>query len=212
MDTIAKEITNKIAKKIAGYIGINDQKHRINKLKYELENHYYKVYTNKIPNTITGNSYKRNLRDFSALKVDNLVKEINNIDKTSIILDVNNAMEGINSRYNDNWLRVEKDVIQSRLINDDKFNNYIKAQKDSPNVMVVYVCSEDETTCDICGELDGFSASPDDPVWNNIEAGAMHFNCRCTTELDYDGSPTELPDVEKEDNIADRNTGKIFTL
>ena len=213
MNKELKEKTIDLAKKVATNTGTYSERRKITSMKNDIKNTYYDIFQSKLKNN-TKNivSYRKNLQAFSSVKANNLFNEIDNIDKATLLTDTENALEGINSRYNDNWLKSETDIIISRQLNDYNFDNYLSAQVDSPNVMVVWKCSVDNV-CDDCEELDGTALPPDDPFWDENCPGEIHPNCRCYTELDYDTEKTlETPETEKNKTVAPRSSGNIFNI
>jgi len=209
MNKELKNITIKLAKKIAVESGHVSDNESINSAKNELNNKYKSIFLSKLKKNSKA-SYKKNLESFSNLKTDNIVNEIKNIDKAVLITDTENVLQGIQSRYNDQWLRVEKNIIEARQVTDQIFDRYMRVMRVSPEVMVVWKADPD--CCDTCQKLDGVTLPPDHNFWDKNTPGSIHFNCRCYTELTYNGIQTSVPDVKENNSLEPRSSGKIFKI
>jgi hypothetical protein len=190
--------TKELAKKIAFNTNSETERLKIAKLKNEIKDMYYNHLSYPISkNNSKYGPYTKNLQAFASVKTDNLIKEIKNLDPKDIVLDADAALEGINARYNDAWLKSEYEIVHAVNTNDKIWDNYLSAQKDNPKVMVVYKTSEDDLVRDDHAILNNITLPPDDPFWDEYCPGEWDFNCRCYSELVYDEEADDQSDVDE---------------
>ena len=201
-------------KHLANAIVMKDHK-EVARLQFDIANIYNDAFQERIGNVWHKVQYEQNVRNFATHKMNNLNKEINSI-KNLKAEEFQEALNGINKRFNEQWLNVELDTIESRIITDKQFENYAKATEEDPTALVVWHCSEDETTCDECNDLEGTALPWDDSFWDENTPGCIHCNCHCYTELEYDKEPSDRPEIDaqdKEKNITEpKKSGKIFKI
>ena len=204
-----KDKTNNLAKKIATEYSYED-KVRIKKLTKEIKSIQSDYLKEKVTN-INDNlkkSYKKNIDQLIELKINNMVSEIKSLDPNKIILDVEKELEGINSRYNDVWLKSEVDVVEARCNNDYNFDNYQADYNDDNSALVVWHTEND--ACDECSPFEGTALPPNDSFWDSNMPGEVHPNCRCYTSLEYDTQPSDGPSSTK--SYTSDEYGKIFDI
>ena len=112
-------------------------------------------------------------------------------------------------RYNKVWGHTEHQTCIGQGQCAVKWNKIVNDAAVLP--LLQYSAVGGETTCPICGALDGMIRPVSDPIWRT-KAPLNHFGCLCLLLQLHDGEVTNKADADRISTQVDREMQDIFKM
>jgi len=164
---------------------------------------------------------EKNVYIFSGFKNYQQLRECTNLlkDESGNIRsfdDFLNDVKAIDKTYNELYLKAEYETATTTAMHISRWQKFEREKKVVHNL--IWLAIEDETTCEVCGALNGTIRPVNDSFWNTHGVPA-HWRCKCTiaqamdteavTPEDDVPNPT-YPDNWKQFETNAGKTGVIF--